>query len=460
MVVDQAPGSKNCEATLFHNFKRRLNRKLKDAKAHNKPLYSKNCNSLFDQHIEPNCKISVLMEVENLAFILNPIVCYVCCGDEAKNLYCELPSRQDFRHRGSSMDCDVLTREVGSLLTSGTVNITDDHLARGRGGILAFSLEVLDELFAQMSHETKKMLEEFQNFRRVVSGVKESTGLNMVVSPIAVEELEGLRVENAMLKAHIQSMALRQQTESAKAEERSAVWKAKLRELRRELLRSNNKLAQRNRSLRACRDKSRQEMLMTLPDGTKAKAVLVENIAYDPDAKRSDAEKGKRGRFICFDWAILYIKGNKEPRKDKDGKRIGGVRFTFEARMIEYMHTTILGLTAFRRSARLRESYLDARVVQMKIVPTDRKRRFPVQGAPEMRLLDCPSRKLVLESILPTFQFLFFRLVSKLLNDPSTLSIGTCADGTHVRGFGVFGVVFSVYQRHRLLEDVRQRAVR
>ena len=112
------------------------------------------------------------------------------------------------------MDCDVLTREVGSLLTSGTVKITDDHLYRGRGGILTFSLEVLDELFAQMSHETKKMLEEFQNFRRVISGVKESTGLDMVVSPIAFEELEGLRVENAMLKARIQSMALREQAES------------------------------------------------------------------------------------------------------------------------------------------------------------------------------------------------------------------------------------------------------
>jgi hypothetical protein len=121
--------------------------------------------------------------------------------------------------------------------------------------------------------------------------------------------------------------------------------------------------------------------------------------------------------------------------------------------MIEYLHTSKLGLGAFRRSARLRESYLHARVVQMKIVPTNKNRRFPLQGTPEMRFLSCPSSKVVRESIIPTFQIAFFYYVSKLLRDLSTLSIGICADGTHVRGFGVFGAVISVYQWHKGEED-------
>ena len=450
MVLDQA--SENTEeSTLFRNFKRRLKTKLAEARKSNKPLYTMHSKSIFDQHVKPNCTLALLMETENLAFILNPIICEVCCGDEARYLYCELPSRQDFRSKGSSMDCDVLTRQVRSLLRSGTVNITELHLSRGRGGILVFSLEVLDALFAHMSQETKIMLEEFQDFRRVLAGVKEFTGLELGAFPIAAEELAGLRAENAIFREQIASTA----REWAKAEERSAVLKGKLKELRRELLRSQNKVAQKNRSLKACREKNRQEMLITLPDGTKAKTVLVENIAYDPRAERSVAEKRKHGRSISFSWAILYVKGNKEPRpgKDKDGNAIGGVRFTFEARMIEYMHTSILGLCAFRRSAWLRESYLDAKVVQMRIVPMDRNRRFSVRGTPEMRLLNPPSRKVVLYKIIPTFQLMFFYYAFKLLNDPSTLSIGACADGTHVRGFGVFGAVFSVYQWHKGEED-------
>ena len=124
MVLDQA--SENTEeSTLFRNFKRRLKTKLAEARKSNKPLYTMHSKSIFDQHVKPNCTLALLMETENLAFILNPIICEVCCGDEARYLYCELPSRQDFRSKGSSMDCDVLTRQVRSLLRSGTVNITE-----------------------------------------------------------------------------------------------------------------------------------------------------------------------------------------------------------------------------------------------------------------------------------------------------------------------------------------------
>jgi FtsZ-binding cell division protein ZapB len=70
-----------------------------------------------------------------------------------------------------------------------------------------------------------------------------------------------------------------------------------------------------------------------------------------------------------------------------------------------------------------------------------------------MRFLCCPSSKVVRESIIPTFQIAFFYYVSKLLRDLNTLSIGICADGTHVRGFGVFGAVISVYQWHKGEED-------
>ena len=450
MVLDQASAGQKTEGS-FRNFKRRLKIKLAEARKSNKPLYTMSSNSIFDQHVNPNCTLALLMETENLAFILNPIICYVCCGDEAQYLYCELPSRQDFKSKGSNMDCDVLKQQVKSLLSSGTVNITELHLSRGRGGILVFSLEVLDALFAHMSQGTKIMLKEFQDFRRVLGGVKELTGLELGAFPIAAEELAGLRAENAMYREQIATTA----KQLAKAGERSAVLKEQLKELRQRLLRSTNKVVQKTRSLKACREKSRQEMLITLPDGTKAKTVLVENKAYDPRAERSEAEKRKHGRSICFSWAILYVKGNKEPRpgKDKNGNAIGGVRFTFEARMIEYMHTSILGLCAFRRSAWLRESYLDAKVVQMRIVPMDRNRRFSVRGTPEMRLLNPPSRKVVLYKIIPTFQLMFFYYAFKLLNDPSTLSIGACADGTHVRGFGVFGAVFSVYQWHKGEED-------
>jgi hypothetical protein len=438
----------------FRYFANRLKKRLTTARNENKPLYSKCSTSIFDQPVKLTSTGMRVMEVESLAFLLNPIICHVCCGNEAEYLYCGLPSREDFSCRGFEMDINDLTEEVRRLLTSGSVPITAQHLYRARGGMLEFSLEVMDALWSRFRPGTKVMLENFQIRRFRLSG---STGLfpgslTLEAAASGRSGVEGeLRLENLFLRAYLE----RAVANEAKAGEKYKASQAQLRMARRALSKSARLRAEVSKTLKECREKARNDLQMTLPDGSKAKAVLVDNIAFDPFQERPDEDKGKRVKFICFDWAILFIRGNLEPRPGTkaDGTPIGGVRFTYSARLREALNTMRMGICPYSRAAAIRELSLHDQVVQMKIVPTDRTRRFPVQGRPNMRFLNYPSRRLLLRSILPAFQLQFFFYVVKLLYDPSTISVGVCGDGTHVRGFGVFGAVFSVYQRHKLQED-------
>ena len=418
------------------------------ARKKNEALYSKSCTSIFDQPVTITSMGDRMMEVENLAFLLNPMVCHVCFGSEARNLYCDLPSREDFYARGLAMDIDGLKGEIERLFKAGIVPITKQHLYRSRAGILEISLEVMDALWSQICPETKSMLERFQIYRLRngidlgrLSGVAEDCGRSGVEA--------SLITENVMLKTFL----ARANVDAAKADYKLKTSQALLRNARRALSKSRQHRVHGNMLLRDCRNKSRGELPITFPDGSTFNPLLVENIAPDPYQERPVADKGKRDRFICFDWAMLYIKGNKQPRKDKDGNLIGGVEFTFDARVREMLHTMRMGVAAWSRSQMLRELALHDLVVQMKIVPTDRTKRFPVQGRPKMRLLNAPSRRLTMGNIVPAFQLQFFYYVDKLLNDPSTISVGVCGDGTHVGGNGVFGAVFGAYQRHKLLED-------
>ena len=423
-------------------------RKLGKARGNGQLLYAMSLTSIFEQPVKLTSIGDRMMEAENLGFLLNPILCHLCFGEEAQYLYRDLPSREDFALKGIAMDMDGLKGEIRTLLKSGTVPITEQHLSRGRGGFLEFSQELMDALWSKIHPDTKSMLERFQIYRfrtrletarNSLSGAAEESGMSGV-------ETLGLTTEISLLRCD----AARARADAAKAYDKYKTLQEQLSKAKLALAKSKK---HRNILLRDARNKARGELPITLPDGSTYKPLLVENIAHDPYQERPVAEKGKRGLSMCCDWLLLFVKGNKEPRRDKDGNLIGGVRFTYDARMREMWNFMRLGIAGVRRTQMLREMDLHDRVVQMKIVPTFRTRRFPVQGMPGMRLLNSPSSRLLIGSIVPAFQLQFFLEAGKLLRDPSTISTGVCGDGTHARGFGVFGAVFSVYQRHKGEED-------
>ena len=337
------------------------------------------------------------------------------------------------------MNCRALVQEVRSLFQSGKVPITLEHVFRGRGGILEFSPEVMDALWLHMRESTKSILGEFQSGRR----------MRAVQNGGSSVEAE-LFADNYRLKVELS----KERTRSAAAKEKLEEMKTSFAAANTELSRANNKNKTAKRTLKSMRLKMRTGKLMRMPDGTYAKPVPVDNIAFDPFAERPAEDKGKRAPFICYKWGIIWIKGNKEPRPGTraDGKPIGGWRYTTEARRNEFLNACMMGLSSFRRNPAMREMHLHARTASMMVVPTDIRRKF-ARGRPMMRLLDSPSRSSTVDSIIPSFNLLFFYYVSALLRDQSTLMIGICGDGTHVSGFGVFGAVFSVYQWHKGEED-------
>jgi hypothetical protein len=85
-----------------------------------------------------------------------------------------------------------------------------------------------------------------------------------------------------------------------------------------------------------CRHRLRKQADLGLEG---AKLFEVRNICMDPNRKRDEWEKRKRDPSLAYEYALIMIRGNKEPRPIG-----GGVRWTVEARFREFQNFARSGI--------------------------------------------------------------------------------------------------------------------
>ena len=152
------------------------------------------------------------------------------------------------------------------------------------------------------------------------------------------------------------------------------------------------------------------------------------------------------------------IKGTKEIRVR------GGLQWTVEARLGEYLHFVAQKVDSARNSDYLRERASAATTHRVFIVPFARKgcsgrsrlftrrqarsRALPDsnQGQEQIRLWDFPSRPVLYWEVLPAVNLIFADSISATLYHVNTLRVNMCAHFAKLKAFACMGACIAVAQ--------------
>ena len=175
-----------------------------------------------------------------------------------------------------------------------------------------------------------------------------------------------------------------------------------------------------------------------------------------PIGKGEDGQKRKP--TLAFKYAWVMIKGTKEIRVR------GGLQWTVEARLGEYLHFVAQKVDSARNSDYLRERASAATTHRVFIVPFARKgcsgrsrlftrrqarsRALPDsnQGQEQIRLWDFPSRPVLYWEVLPAVNLIFADSISATLYHVNTLRVNMCAHFAKLKAFACMGACIAVAQ--------------
>ena len=478
--------------------------------------------------------------LRNPGFLLDPIIGNALLS-KARGMYPPLPTAQEFGARGYSMDPRSIAKEARSLLYGGHLPVFRTDVSRGLGGTLSFSVSLQKDLMSALSVGTQLMIqnyllarfsEETRTDQSLPSDastallppppppgsergtVSSDSTLGSVTSAGSFERRRSaelaLIAENDKLKKLCASLERRtreaegranlQQARAQRTDQEAKVQKAQLHKATTQLETSRKKLRACKKSKYRWEYKARSKRDFGL---NGRKAIEVRNICMDPNRHLEVWEKRKRDPSLAFEFALVLIRGTKEPRPFG-----GGVRWTIAARYEEFAHFVRTGTEAARRAVHLRETALDARALRTFVVPvarqgcnrrhvlftskqkraraekaalaqnssrdvispginsvsdvhrTDEDCEMTVEEALEdtrplegVRLFDHPSKRTTYREIIPACQLVFSCLVGDLLHDESTERVGLCCDFAKSKGFGCMGAVVMVFQSSVAFED-------
>ena len=471
--------------------------------------YARHATSLLD---EPVTEQSILGSVvpRNLAFLADPIIAHALLGKE-RSMYPALPSLAEAEQRGYKLDAVAIATEIRRVLVQGRVQISKADVCRGVGDTLCFSPALRTSLHEALSDGTKSMIREYLASRAAEEGFTAPSPISTVTTeapPIANQQTGG---SSATVASLLTKLSERKAGTAARAgciqgivqvaKEREREHTKTLKKLKAAEKRGKSNLQRAWRAEAKERRSSGHKMLGLTPG---RKPIEVKNVCFDPSRQREAGQKRKRDPSLAFECAWVMVRGTKEPRPIG-----GGVRWTVEARVDEFLNFVGSGVESARRAVLIRERFVHQRALRVFVVPIGRKgclRRNvlitnkqkkaravnKVLSAAEsqlsglnlgdaqrshdtgsvtaeqimaeddeitqeevmesikplegLRLFDSPSAKTLYTSIIPTVQLLFSRYVRDILDAENTESIGICPDGCHSKKFGFMGTSVSAFQ--------------
>lgn len=482
-----------------------LQRRLRKSVTH---VFARHATSLLDEPVTEQSIVGSVIS-RDMAFLIDPIIAHALRLGKEKTMYPALPSQAEAERRGFKLDAAAIKKEINRLLVQGLVQISKVDVYRGVGDKLCFSPALQMSLFTALTDDSKSMIQNYLITRAAQAGLP-TTGPSGTVATEAPSvttqqsksaspsraRIASLLEENSRLRLEAKSSKRRKLDEAGNAQEIAQVTKA----CERRLTEATQKLAASRKSeqrilQRAWRAEKRvhrsaEKKMPGLTAGRKP--IEVTNVCFDPNCQREAGQKRKRDPTLAFEFAWVMIKGTKEPNPNS-----GGLRWTVEARVDEFLNFVGSGVDSARRAVLIRERFLHQRALRVFVVPIGRKgclRRNVLLTSKQkkaravnnvtkesqllasnqakdneitaaekalkykrplerVRLFDSPSPRTTYGVIIPACQLLFSRHVRKILDAENTESIGICPDGCHSKKFGFMGASVSAFQSNVDFQD-------
>ena len=345
-------------------------------------LYAKHATSLLDEPVTEQSIFGTVVP-RNLAFLADPIIAHALLGKE-KSRYPELPSLAEAERRGYKLDAAAIMMEIRGVLVQGRVQISKADACRGVGDTLCFSPALRTSLHEALSDCSKSMIREYLVTRAAQEGFSAPSPSSTVTAeapPVTTQQTEASSAKVASLLAKLSGLkadklAERQMTETDArvdcmqgivqvAKEREREFQKTVKRLKAAKKRERLNLQRAWRSEARERRSSGHRMLGLTPG---RKPIEVKNVCFDPSCQREVGQKRKRDPSLAFECAWVMVRGTKEPRPIG-----GGVRWTVEARVDEFLNFVGSGVESARRAVLIRERFVHQRALRVFVVPIGRK---------------------------------------------------------------------------------------